>query len=79
MSQREQALKDMERHPMLGNLIKKLKKVELQQCLEFIRQHDHMDKNDFAHHVNRWFLGQPKPKNHTAMWAIVSQVNVVDK
>jgi hypothetical protein len=62
-------------HVMQQNLLKKLSQEERQMCIDFITENDGLDKNEFALKVNRWLLDMPKPKNFSAMWALVSQAN----
>lgn len=61
--------------PGQRTLFAKLTEADLEQCRAFIRDRSSLDRNDFAKEVNRWMLDQPKPKNYTAMWALVSQAN----
>lgn len=51
----------------------RLSQAELQICRDFLTQTADLNKADFTLKVNRWFLDQPKPKNYSAMWALVSQ------
>lgn len=61
-------------HPINGKLFRKLSVEEREKCRQFIRSNGHLDRNEFGHMVNRWMLDEPnKPKNHTTMWALVSQ------
>ena len=40
-------------HIMHKKLWERLSKSEKQECVDFIAQNDHLDKNEFAHKVNR--------------------------
>lgn len=61
-------------HAMHCKIFKKLTKDERAQCINFINESEHLDKNEFAFKVNRWLVGaKDKPKHATEMWALVSQ------
>lgn len=70
---REQKIYKLMEHPMIGSLFKKLTKAELETCKAFLSESEHLNDDDFALKCNRWMLDQPKPKNYSTMWAIVSQ------
>lgn len=55
----------------------RLKQVEREMCLQFIRDNDNLDFNAFAEKTNRWLLDRPKPKNYSIMWALVLQANQI--
>jgi hypothetical protein len=65
----------MKLHPMHGNLYRKLSEKEREQCRDFIRQNDHLDRDDFAEKANRWMLDQARPKRYSDMWALVFMVS----
>lgn len=60
-------------HPIHRNLFKKLSKMELKMCEDFINETESLSIDDFAFKCNRWMLDKPKPKNYSAMWALVMQ------
>lgn len=62
-------------HSMHGKIYKRLTQAELNRCHEFIMTREGMDKDQFAHELNRWMLHEEKPKHHTDMWALVMQSN----
>lgn len=72
---RLEAFEKLKSHPMIGKDFKKLKKADIEECIRFIQEHDHLDKNEFAIQVNRWKLDEPKQKRHSYMWGIVLQSN----
>ncbi len=61
--------------PMLSRDLRRLLTCEINECINFIAEHNHLDKNAFAEKANRWMLDQPRPKNYSLMWALVSQAN----
>jgi len=63
----------MAEHPMLGKLIKKISAKERESCEQFLRINEDLNSDNFAHKCNRWMLNETRPKNYSAMWAIVSQ------
>ena len=65
----------LESHPMLGKDFKKLSKMELADCLSFLKETESLGKNDYCEKVNRWKLDRPdlRTKNHTIMWALLLQ------
>lgn len=62
----------------LSPLYSRLTEKDREACREFIRNHDHLDRNGFAAAVNSWKLGGVKPKRFTDMWALVLQSNGVE-
>jgi hypothetical protein len=74
-SKRLDKFESFKEHIVQGKLYRKLTQSELKLCREFIGKHDGLDRNAFADKCNKWMLGEPKPKNHTTMWALVLQSN----
>lgn len=74
---RLQRFEGFSKDPGLCKLFKRLSAADRKACVDFIEQHDELDHNGFALAVNRWLLGQPKPKRFTDMWALVLQSNGV--
>lgn len=70
---RVQKFMQMEKHPVLGKLFKKLTEEEYDMALQFVMNNSGLGDNDYMHLANRWFLDGNKPKHHTDMWAIVTQ------
>lgn len=68
-------MEKLKSHPVLKGLFKKLTQAELCDVTHFIMKHGELDADAYAHHCNRWYLDQPKPKHYSDMWAIVSQSN----
>lgn len=75
MSNRLDKLESFKDHLVQGKLYRKLTKEELQLCRDFILANDGLDKNAFQAKCNRWMLDGIKPRNHTTMWALVTQVS----
>lgn len=76
MSKRLENFNKMKSHAVLGKLFKGLNKIELEMVETFIKENDHLDKNQYAFNCNRWMLDKTTPKRFSAMWAIVSQSNI---
>lgn len=72
---RKQNLEALKSHPYLGKLFSKITKVELLMIETFVSENEHLDKNDYTSKANRWYLDKKAPKNFSAMWAIVTQLN----
>ena len=70
-----QKIPSMMRHPMLGQLFKKLTVEERKSVNQFIVDNEHLGKAVFHHNANRWYVDVPKkPRHMTDMWAIVTQI-----
>lgn len=60
-------------HLWYSKIVKKLKVEDKKFCLQFLKENAHLDKNDYAHKVNRLFIDQDnKPKNATLIWEVLS-------
>jgi hypothetical protein len=64
----------MKYHPMFSKLVKRLSKQEFQLCLDFLKETETLNNDQFTIKVNRWYVGDAnKPKHHVDMWALVAQ------
>lgn len=76
MSDRLNKLYSFKTHPYHGKDLKKLKKEDLELIENFIKENDHLSKDDFAEKANRWGLDQQnRPKNHVILWSFIFQSN----
>lgn len=62
-------------HPWFKKAFKKLNDKEKKIALDFIANHNHLDKGSFELAINRMFLDQEKPKN----WSIILELLVASK
>lgn len=70
MSRLDRFLK-LKTHPYLKKVFAKLKKEELDICLQFLKETESLNKNDFAFKTVRMFLGnENKPKN----WSVIEEL-----
>jgi tagatose-1,6-bisphosphate aldolase len=68
---REQKFLNLEKHAWYSRIFSKLNSSDIIFCLEFIRENDHFNSNDFAEAVNTAFLDNPnKPKN----WKYITEL-----
>lgn len=75
-SPRTQSFLSYSQHAWLYKAFKRLRKPELELCLKFIEQHDHLSKGDFELAVNRMFLGATeRPKNWTICLELLTCAN----
>lgn len=73
---RLQALESLRCDAVASKLLKELNEKEYLQLLEFIQMNDHLDFNDFAAKANMWMVDElDKPRHHTTMWALATEVN----
>lgn len=75
MSKRIETFRSYAKHIVHAKVMAQLSHKDIADCLKFIQDNDHLDRNGFALKVNRWLIDQPKPKRYSAMWALVSQCN----
>jgi hypothetical protein len=62
-------------HPYLHKLFSKLTKLELEMVTQFVHENNDLGKDEYMHKANRWLINDiNKPKHHSDMWAIVTQV-----
>ncbi len=76
MSLRLEKFRNFCHHPIQKKLARKLTEAEFDECVAFIEDHEHLDRNGFVFKVNRWKLDQPKTRNHVIMWNLLVQVAV---
>lgn len=76
MTPRMKMLESFKTHPMHYKLFKKLNAAQIEECVQFIKENDHLNRDEFAFKVNRWHLGSNTPmKIRSVQWALVSQTN----
>jgi hypothetical protein len=56
--------------PFYGRLMKKLSTADLDIILSFCENSISLDRNEFEHRANRFFMDREKPKN----WKIISEI-----
>lgn len=61
-------------HPVIGKLMAKITQEEWKECELFLKAHAGFSKAHFAMAVDKWKLDQPKTKNHSTMWALLTEV-----
>lgn len=63
-------------HPWFSRLFVKLKQADDSFCLDFIKQNEHLSKDDFEKKVNRVFIDKSdKPKNWKIILEILTCIN----
>lgn len=78
MSKLIQTISGMRNHAVHKKLINKLSQTELNQCYQFILQHEHLSQKEFIKALNMWNVdNRNKPKNHTTMWAVILEANSI--
>lgn len=76
MSKRTEAFNKLFDCPVHRSAMNKMSNEELDMCLEFIAQNDHLDVNQFAAKLNMWNVdNNSRPKNASTMWAMVCSAN----
>lgn len=73
MTTRLEKFESFSDHVVHGKLYKKLSAIDRETCRIFLRKAEALNADEFTLLVNRWMLDQPKPKNYSTMWALVSQ------
>lgn len=77
-SERLSKFKSFKKDAGLKNVYAKLSSLDVEKCLSFIKEHDHLNFNEFAAAINRWDFKKESPtKRATDMWALVMQSNGV--
>lgn len=61
-------------HPINSKLFSKLTQAELDFVTGFVKDNEHLNKNEYMAKANRLFIDGIKPKNHVDMWAILTQL-----
>lgn len=68
LSLRQQAFKNLSKHAWFNRVYKKLKNDDIEFCLLWIREHDHLNKHEFELKVHRMFIDiKEKPKRWIEM------------
>lgn len=63
-------------NPIMATIFRRLTKLELSLCEQFITENDSLSVDQFATALNRWYLDKPdKPKHLTDMWALILGAN----
>lgn len=76
MSKRLQIFKDLKKCPVHKTMFNRLKRFGYSFCIQFIKDNDHLSKNEFAAKANLLFLDiEVKPKGHETIWAVLIAVN----
>ena len=79
MNTRKEIFLSFKDHPFFCKTYKQLKPQEIQDCLDWIADHDGYDVNDFAHHANRMSLDQPmtpkEQKRFALKWELITSAN----
>lgn len=70
-SNRMKRFEELSSHPMYYKLFDKLTDKERVMCRSLLMESEDLDDNEFAFKVNRWMLDQERPKNYSAMWALM--------
>jgi len=71
---------NLKHYPFLYAIYNKLTLSEISACETFLKQHSNLSKAEFAEVANNWMLDQEaKPKNHTHMWALVTELNSMEQ
>lgn len=70
--ERKQAFLSYQKHPWLNKVFKRLKKPEIEACLDFIERNKGLSKGDFDLAVNKMWVGKElaRPKN----WSCISEL-----
>lgn len=63
-------LMSFQNHTMHKKMFKKLSQQELGMLINFVKENENINVNEYTYKVNRWLLDQEKPKNHAVMWAL---------
>lgn len=71
---RQQNLIKLSAHPINSKLFSKLTQSELDFVIGFVKDNEHLDRNEYMAKANRLFIDGQKPKHHTDMWAILTQL-----
>ena len=77
----ERLLEMSTRGKPFSNWFKPLKAEDWTEMLRFLKDHDHLDKDQFQYHLNRYFidfelrLKRPKPKGFLNIDQILGNVN----
>lgn len=72
---RQEILNDLRKHPITGNLFKKLTVGEAKFIDDFLEANANDDSSQLAHKINRLFIGDlNKPKHHDIIWAILCEM-----
>lgn len=59
-------------HPMIGNLYKKIRPEDHQFCLNFLKDTEELNDDDFSAKINRLWMDDPnRPRTSGEMWAIL--------
>ena len=69
-STRFRAIEEMKTRYPWNRRWKMMKSYEIDKLYAVLKEHDHMDRDNFAHHINRYWLGKEKPKN----WALIDEI-----
>lgn len=75
MSHRLNKFQSFETHPWLKKTYKKLTIVGKVVCENFIKENEHLDKNEFESEVNRMFLETNRPKDFGIILELLSCAN----
>ena len=76
MSPRLAAFELLKTHPGYTAAFRRLKNREIQECVNFIEDNDHLDKNAFATVINMWNVDNPgRSKNASVQWSLVCAAN----
>lgn len=66
----------LKNHIMYQKHFKKLSKIDVEFCEEFLAHSSDLNRDDYANKINRLFLDKTdKPKNWTVIWELLSVSN----
>lgn len=63
-------LDQLTKHPYYSKMVGKLSESDKKIIEEFILSNNSLDRNQFEHLANRYFIDKPKPKN----WKLISEL-----
>lgn len=76
---RLEAFISFEKCPMRAKMIKKITEAQYIECVGFIEENDSLEPWAFEQKLNRWKMGEEKPKQFTYMWSLILEANSKSK
>lgn len=71
---RHERLARLKTYASMQSLFKKLTAFDVHYMNQFLKVNEDLDAGQLSRLVNRLFIDGQKPKNHTQIWAILSEL-----